>query len=80
MNTQKLKRIANAFALAFVSVLLLQAINAWANITNAVNQGDWISLKKVAVAAIAAALVAGLRAVQSYVIGVPSPEPAENAK
>ena len=75
---QQTKRIVNAFLITFLGVLLVQAINSWADITNALQTGDWGSLKQVGIAAVAAAVVAGLRALQSFVPKVPSPEPDES--
>jgi TRAP-type C4-dicarboxylate transport system permease small subunit len=76
--SQQAKRILNAFAIGALAALLLQAINAWADITNEVQTGDWISLKKTGVALAFGVVLAGFRAVQSYVGFVPSPEPDEN--
>lgn len=76
--SQRVKRVVNAFLIGFAGSLLFLAVENWADLTNAVAVGDWISLKNLALAVLGGAILAGLRAVQAYVPVVPSPEPEEN--
>ena len=76
---QKTKRIVNAFVIGFVGTLLLQVLDHYADFTKALNDGNWAWLRSVGTAVVGAALLAGLRAIQSYVVQVPSPEPDESA-
>lgn len=76
--SQKAKRIANAFLLAFIAVLLLQVVNSSDQFLNALNSGDWDTLRALGLSAVAGAVVAALRALQSFIPQVPSPEPGEN--
>lgn len=77
--SQKTKRVVNAFVLGTVTALLALAIEHWADLTNAVTVGDWISLKNLALSVGFGAILAGLRALQAGVGVIPSPEPDENA-
>jgi len=76
--SQRVKRVLNAFLLGTGAALLALAIDKWADVTNAVQVGDYASLKNLAISAGFGAVLAGLRAVQAYVGVVPSPEPDEN--
>jgi TRAP-type C4-dicarboxylate transport system permease small subunit len=76
--SQRVKRVLNAFLLGLLGSLLALAIENWANLSNAVAVGDWISLKNLALSVGFGALLAGLRAIQAYLAIVPSPEPEEN--
>lgn len=78
--SQRAKRVLNAFVLGSLTALLSLAIEHWADLTNAVQVADWISLKNLALSVGAGAILAGLRAIQSApAVPVPSPEPEENA-
>jgi TRAP-type C4-dicarboxylate transport system permease small subunit len=77
--SQRAKRILNAFLLGFAASLLALAIESWADVSNAVAVGDWISLKNVFMSVAFGAILAGFRAIQAYLAVVPSPEPEENA-
>lgn len=77
--SQRVKRVLNAFVLGFATAMLTLALLSWQDITNAVQVGDWISLRNLAVAVIFGAINGGLRALQSAPgLPVPSPEPEEN--
>lgn len=76
--SQRAKRVLNAFVLGFAASLLALAIENWADVSNAVSVGDWISLKNLALSLAFGAILAGLRAIQAYLAVVPSPEPEEN--
>jgi len=73
----KLKRALNAFIIGTLGFFALIGIEDWQNLTNAVRVGDWASLKVVGLSLLGGAFVAGLRALQSYVNPIPSPEPEE---
>ena len=76
--SQRAKRVLNAFVLGLAASMLALAIENWANLSNAVAVGDWISLKNLALSVGFGAILAGLRAVQAYLAVMPSPEPEEN--
>lgn len=76
--SQRAKRIANAFILGTLAALLGLAIENWADLSNAVAVGDWISLKNLALSVGLGAILAGFRAIQALLFIVPSPEPEEN--
>jgi hypothetical protein len=78
--SQTAKRVLNAFGIGFLTALLSLALEHWLDLTNAVQVGDWISLKQIGISVGFGAIAAGLRGLQSApAIPVPSPEPEENA-
>lgn len=74
----KLKRAANAFLLGFIGTGLALLLDNWQNINNAVVVGDWQQLKFLILPVIGGAIGAGIRALQSNIAQVPSPESSEN--
>jgi hypothetical protein len=78
--SQRVKRVFNAFGIGFLTALAGLALEHWLDLTNAVQVGDWISLKQLAISVGFGAIGAAIRAVQAApAIPVPSPEPEENA-
>jgi hypothetical protein len=78
--SQRVKRVLNAFGIGFLTALAGLALEHWLDLTNAVQVGDWISLKQLAISVGFGAIGAAIRAAQSTpAIPVPSPEPDENA-
>lgn len=79
MDNQKGKRILNAFVLGTLSTGLLLLIENWQTFIASVQVGDWASLSTLGISLLGGAILAGFRAIQAYITGVPSPEPDENA-
>lgn len=72
------RRILHAFLRGFLAAMLGLALENWADLTNAVEVSDWVSMKNVGLSVLFGALAAGLRALQT--LGpIPSPEPEENS-
>ncbi len=74
----KVKRALNAFALGFAASLGALLIADQNAISDAVVVGDWSSLRILVVPIIVGAIAGGIRALQSGVPALPSPEPEEN--
>ncbi len=75
----KVHRALNAFVLSFLAALLALLLDKWQEISDAVTVGDWATAKFLILPVIAGAIGAAIRALQSNISAVPSPEPAENA-
>ena len=76
--SQRAKRIANAFLLGAGGAFLLLLIDHYGDLSKAVQSHDWASAQGAIFVVASGAILAGLRAVQSYVAAVPSPEADEN--
>jgi len=77
--TLKFKRALNAFAIGVGATLGGLLIADQKPLADAITVGDWTSLRILIVPIIVGAIAGGIRALQSKVKAVPSPEPEENA-
>lgn len=75
----KTKRIINAFLIGFTGTLITLGIDHYQDFSKALLEGNWVWLRSLGASIAVGAVIAGLRAIQSYVGKVPSPEPDESA-
>jgi hypothetical protein len=75
----KLRRAVNAFIIGFLSGAAALLLSKEAEIADAITVGDVTALRFLIVPLFVGAIGFGIRAVQSNVPIVPSPEPTENA-